>query len=135
MMVLDASAVVALLLRSDAGNRVAERLGDTTDVVHVPHLMLVEVSQVLRRLVQAAVITPDRGKRTITYLRDIDAVRHAHERLLPRMWELRENLTACDATYVALAESLDAPLVTLDAKIAGAPGHNARVEVLAQRTA
>jgi predicted nucleic acid-binding protein len=131
-MVLDVSGVVALLLRSDTGRRVAERLGDTTDVVHVPHLMFVEVSQVLRRPVQTAIITPDRGKRTVTYLRDIDAVRHAHERLLPRMWELRENPTAYDATYVALAASLDAPLVTLDATIAGAPGHHARVEVLAQ---
>jgi predicted nucleic acid-binding protein len=58
-------------------------------------------------------------------------VRHEHEPFLGRMWELRDNLPAYDAAYVALAETLDAPLVTLDARVASAPGHRARVELIA----
>lgn len=129
-MVLDASAVVALLLRSSTGARVVDRIRDPEDVIHVPHLMFVEVAQVLRRHVQAGVITADRGRRSVVYLGDLSAARHSHEPLLGRMWELRDNLTAYDAAYVALAESLEAPLVTLDAKLANAPGHQAQIELL-----
>jgi predicted nucleic acid-binding protein len=56
--------------------------------------------------------------------------RHPHDWLLPRVWELRHNLTACDAIYAALAEALDAPLLTRDRRLAGGPGHQARAEVV-----
>lgn len=130
MIVLDASAVVELLLRSAAGRYVAERLSDPDDVVHAPHLLFAEVAQVLRRQTQAGIITPERGRRAVSHLCDLGAVRHGHESILPRAWELRDNLTVYDALYVALAEALDAPLLTFDAKLANAPGHQARTELL-----
>lgn len=131
MMVLDASAMVELLLRSAAGRQVARRLKEPDDVVHVPHLMFIEVAQVIRRQAQAGLISHDRARRAVTtHLRDFPAARHSHEPLLPRIWELRENLTAYDAAYVALAEALEAPLVTSDVKIAQAPGHDAHVELV-----
>ncbi len=65
----------------------------------------------------------------MSHLRAFPLQRHAHTLVLPRVWDLRHNLTACDATYVALAEVLDATLVTCDARLAAAPGHVARVEV------
>lgn len=84
----------------------------------------------MRRLVVAGAIPAERGSRAIRRLSQLDLARHPHEELLPRVWELRDNLTAYDAVYVALAEALNAPLLTLDARLARAPGHRARVELL-----
>jgi predicted nucleic acid-binding protein len=61
---------------------------------------------------------------------DFPLIRYQHDLLLPRIWELRHNLTAYDAAYVALAEALGAPLLTRDRRIAAAPGHRARVELV-----
>lgn len=130
MIVLDASAVIELLRRSTVGRLVASRLSDADDVLHVPHFMSLEVCQVLRRLARIGVITSDRAREALFDLEQLATIRHSHEPLLPRVWELRENLTAYDAAYVALAEGLSAPLVTCDEKLAGAPGHRARVELL-----
>lgn len=127
MIVLDASAVVELLLRSPSGDQVAAHLENPDDVIHVPHLLAVEVAQVLRRLTHAGVITAERAAQALADLGDLAGIRHGHEPLLPRIWEMRENLTAYDATYVALAEALDAPLLTFDTKIAAAPGHHAQL--------
>jgi predicted nucleic acid-binding protein len=62
---------------------------------------------------------------------ELTLVRYPHEPLGDRVWDLRENLTAYDATFVALAEALDVPLVTCDARLAGAPGHDAQIELYA----
>ncbi len=75
-------------------------------------------------------MTAERGAQALSDLADLDVVHHPHEPLLPTMWRLRSNLTAYDAAYVALALALDAPLVTLDARIAAAPGHGARIDVI-----
>lgn len=130
MIVLDASAAVELVLRLPLGNAVAERLVDPDEAVHAPHLLSVECAQAVRRYVQRGELRPGRGKEALADLADLDVVRHAHEPLLPAIWRLRDNLTAYDAAYVALAEVLDAPLVTLDARLAAAPGHQARVELI-----
>ena len=95
--------------------------------IHVPHLLRVEVTQVIRRLVHAGDVSAERGGFALEDLVDLDAVRHAHEPLLPLVWDLRANLTAYDATYVALSLVLDAPLVTSDAKLARAPGLGAEI--------
>lgn len=127
---LDASAVLELLRRSGPGSRLAGLLGDEGVAVHVPHVMALEVTQGLRRLVRAGTLPAPRAGLALAALWDLDAVRHEHEPFLPRIWQLRENLTAYDAAYVALAEALDAPLLTLDARLAAAPGHAAEVELL-----
>jgi len=90
----------------------------------------VEVTQGLRRLVRAREVSPDRAAEAIADLSDLDLHRHPHLDLLPRAWKLRENVTAYDAMYVALAEALDAPIVTCDTPLAKAPGHGAHIEVI-----
>ena len=130
MIVLDASVVLELLLNTAAGRSVANRIQRPEESLHVPHLLDVEVAQVLRRYVQHGVLSAERGRQSLTYLRQLDVTRYAHEALLQRMWALRENLTAYDAAYVALAEVLNAPLLTRDAKLAAAPGVQARVELV-----
>ncbi|MBW3611725.1 MAG: type II toxin-antitoxin system VapC family toxin [Actinobacteria bacterium] len=131
MIVLDASAAVELVLRLPLGGKVAQRLADPDEAVHAPHLLGVEVAQVVRRYVHRGELGAQRAVEALGDFADLDVVRHPHEPLLLRMWHLRDNLTAYDATYVALAEALDAPLLTLDAGLANAPGHDARVELVA----
>jgi predicted nucleic acid-binding protein len=130
LIVLDASAVVALLLSTDLGRRVAARISPTTVSLHAPELLDVEVAQALRRYVRLGGITADRGVMGVEALGQLDITRYRHLELLSRIWVLRDNLTAYDATYVALAEALDAPLLTLDARLASASGHQAEVRLV-----
>ena len=102
----------------------------TEDELHSPHLVDVEVTQGLRRLVRAGEVSADRAADVIADLADLDLHRHAHLDLLTRAWKLRENVTAYNAMYVALAEALNAPIVTCDTPLAKAPGHRARIEVI-----
>jgi predicted nucleic acid-binding protein len=90
----------------------------------------VEVVQVLRRYARQQIITAARGEEAVQDLHDLPLSRYPHDILLPRVWELRAVLTAYDAVYIALAELLNAPLITCDRKIAHASGHHATVEVL-----
>ncbi len=130
MIVVDASVVVASLLSTGgAGARARERLRLDPDV-HVPHLLDVEVTAALRRRVRLGQTDVDVATEVMADLAGLAALRWDHEPLLRRVWELRENVTPYDAVYVVLAEMLDAPLVTSDARLSGAPGLNCRVEVL-----
>lgn len=129
-MVLDASAVLELLLRTAAGNRVEAKLFSNGGSLHAPHLIDVEIAQVIRRHATAGIISGSRGKEALQDLADLSLNRHAHTESLPRIWELRHNLTAYDAAYVALAEALDAPLLTCDRKLARASNHRARIELV-----
>jgi predicted nucleic acid-binding protein len=131
VIVLDASAAVELLIGTGNGDLVADRIADPAVSLHIPHLLAVEVSQVLRRLVVAGELRPGRAVAALDDLADLDAERYPHEPFLTRIFALRANLTAYDAAYVALAETLDAPVVTFDRKLAGAPGNKATVELLA----
>jgi predicted nucleic acid-binding protein len=128
VIVLDASAAFEWLLETPTGSRVDERI--LSESLHAPHLIDVEVAQVLRRYAALGVVTASRARGALQDLIDLRLVRYPHDFLLPRIWELRENFTAYDAAYVALAETLDAPLVTCDRKIASASLHHARVEVI-----
>ena len=92
-----------------------------TDSLHAPALLDVEVAQVVRRYTASGEIAAQTGERALSALADLDAVRYTHELLLPLIWRLRSNLTAYDAAFVALAAVLDAPLLTLDARMARAP--------------
>lgn len=129
-MVVDASVVVEVLLRTPAADAIAERLFTPRETLHAPHLMDVEVAQVLRRYVARGEVQPEHGRELVALLAQFPITRHAHQPLLARMWELRDNLTAYDAAYVALAEGLRAPLITRDQRLASAPGTPAKVELL-----
>ena len=130
MIVLDASALVELILQTPTGHLVAGRIADPAESLHVPHLADVEVVQALRRYVREGEIEADAAGVALTDLRDLDLQRHAHEPLLERVWELRKNLTAYDAVYVALAEVLDVVLLTCDRRLSQAPGMSRRVALV-----
>jgi len=130
VIVLDASAAIEMLLRTSTGSRVEARVSSPGESLHAPHLIDLEVAQVLRRFAAARAIAFARGKEALEDLRDISLVRYPHVVLLERIWELRDNLTAYDAAYVALAEALDAPLLTCDRKLASPRSHRARIEVI-----
>lgn len=133
MIVLDASALVDLLLHTATGELALARIGDPAVVLHTPHLADIEVTQVLRRYVRAGEIAEETAAAALVDLRDLDLQRHAHEPLLERVWQLRHNLTAYDAVYVALAEVLDGVLLTCDGALSRAPGLACRVELLQAR--
>lgn len=130
MIVIDASALLEFLLQTELGTKVEARLFRDRDEFHAPHLADVEVTQGLRRLVRAGEVSPARGAEAIADLADLDLHRHSHLDLLTRVWRLRESVTAYDAVYVALAEALDAPLVTCDRPLAGTTGHHATIEIV-----
>jgi predicted nucleic acid-binding protein len=130
VIVLDASAAIEWLLQSPVGVKIDHRIFAPAESLHAPHLLDVEVAQVLRRYVRDKTITAQRGQEALEDLGDLPLSRYPHDFLIPRIWELRATLTAYDAAYVALAELLDAPLLTCDGKIASAPGHDANIEVV-----
>ncbi|HEX5610823.1 MAG TPA: type II toxin-antitoxin system VapC family toxin [Solirubrobacterales bacterium] len=129
MIVLDASVLApALADDGEDGDRVRERLRD--EALAAPELIDLEVVSVLRRAVRARNLDERRSGQALTDLATMPLRRVPHLRLLPRIWELRDNLTAYDASYVALAETLGAPLLTADGPLAAAPGIRCEVEVL-----
>jgi predicted nucleic acid-binding protein len=130
VIVVDASVVVEILLSTPAANAIAERLFVPRETLHAPHLMDVEVAQVLRRYVARGDVDPEHGRALILLLAQFPIARHAHQPLLPRIWALRDNFTAYDAAYIALAEGLKAPLLTRDKGLASAPGPVASVELI-----
>jgi predicted nucleic acid-binding protein len=130
VIVIDASAMLEFLLQTPLGTRVEARLFRHGEEFHSPHLVDVEVTQGLRRLVRSGEVTAVRAAEAIADLADIDLHRHPHLDLLTRVWQLRENVTAYDAMYVALAEALDATVITCNAPLAKVPGHRARIEAV-----
>ena len=130
MIVVDASALLEFLLQTPLGTRIEARLFRGLDEFHAPHLADVEVTQGLRRLVRTGELSAARAAGTIADLADFDLHRHPHLDLLTRAWKLRDNVTAYGAMYIALAEALDAPIVTCDTPLAKAPGHRAQIEVI-----
>ena len=128
MIVLDASAVLELLLGTRSGRSIAAKIADPALSLHAPHLLDVEVAQALRRYLRNGELTSKDAEGALQDLHDLDIERYAHEPLLDRVWALRKNLTAYDAVYVALAEALDTTLLTCDAKLARAPGATGRVQ-------
>jgi predicted nucleic acid-binding protein len=130
LIVLDASAVLEALLRTQTAAVVERWLFDAEQTLHAPHLLDVEVAQVLRRYATSGEIDASRGRMALADLADLPVQRYPHDFLLPRVWELGNDLTAYDAVYVALAEALDAPLLTGDQRLAAAAGRYTRVELV-----
>lgn len=130
MIVLDASALVELALATPTGLRVAGRISDAGEGLHTPHLADLEVAQVLRRYWRQGLVSETEAVEGLAALRNLGLRRHAHEPLLERIWNLRANLTAYDAVYVALAEALPALLLTCDRKLAHTPGVGARIQLV-----
>ena len=129
MIVVDASALLEVLLRTEAAAVVEARVFGGGRL-HAPHLLDLEVAQVLRRYALAGDLEADRAREALEDFRDFRIERYPHHLFLTRVWDLRQNATAYDAAYLALAEALEAPLVTRDARLAGVPGHSANVEVI-----
>lgn len=129
MIVLDTSAAVDWLLQTTAGKRIEKRIYARNESLHTVHLLDAEFAQVMRRLVRAGTLASRRAEEAIEDLTALRVSRYAPVLLLNRIWRLRQNLSAYDAAYVALAEELKAPLITRDSRLAAAPGHSATVEV------
>jgi len=130
VIVLDASVLLEVLLRMPAGVALEDRLFEPEESLHVPHLVDIEVAQVLRRYALAGEVEAVRCSAALDDLAGLPLTRYPHEFLMSRVWDLRGNLSAYDAVYVALAEALDASLLTRDRRLANAPGHGVRVEVV-----
>ena len=130
MIVIDASTLIDALLDVRGAARVAERLFGAGETLHAPHLIDIEVAQVMRRYSRSGEIDAARGMQILEDLNDFPIARYPHHPFLSRIWELRHNVTAYDAAYVALAEALAAPLLTRDAKLASSTGHDARIELI-----
>lgn len=109
----------------------AGRIAQPGETLHAPHLLDLEVAQVLRRQRRAGVVDELRGRRALDDLRALRIARYAHDIFLLRIWQLRDSVTAYDAAHLALAEVLAAPLLTLDERLSRSRGHRARVELVA----
>jgi predicted nucleic acid-binding protein len=128
-LVVDASAVVELLLRTPRGISFGPVLHEHE--LHVPALCDVEVIAALRRTLLARTMVIARAEQALGVYRDLRLARHGHLALLARAIALRDNFTVYDACYVALAQHLDAALLTADAPLARATARHTSVELLA----
>lgn len=122
--------MLEVLLNTAAAERIGARLFDSQETLHAPHLVDLEVAQVLRRYSLSGELDLERGREAICDLSEFPLLRYPHEPLLERIWELRGHVTAYDAAYIALAEALDAPLLTRDRKLAATRGHAAAIELV-----
>jgi predicted nucleic acid-binding protein len=129
VIVLDASAVLELRFRTAAAEAVERRVARDPSL-HAPSLLDLEVAQVIRRYWAAGEMLGERGSQAIADLAILPIRRCPHSPLLERVWELRAGITAYAAAYVALAETLRAPLVTRDRRLARTRGHRARIELV-----
>lgn len=120
MIVLDASAAIDWLLQTDVGKQIDNRIYASAESLHAPHLLDIEVAQVLRRLVREGAVSAPRADQAIQDLLDLRVTRYPHFVFLPHIWRLRDNFSAYDAAYVALTEKLRATLITRNSRVASA---------------
>jgi predicted nucleic acid-binding protein len=130
MVVIDASALIEALLQTPRGKPIAARMSALDEPIHVPHLIDLEVVHYFRKAIRIGTVGAGRAQQILNDFSDIPAERYDHFRFLHRIWQLRDSVSAYDAAYVALAEALDARLLTCDAKLAAAHGHRAEIELV-----
>ena len=129
MIVADASVIVEVLLNTPVAATISHHLFAPDETLFAPHLIDLEVLQVLRRFARTAEMGSIRAEQALQVYSNMQLNRYAHDLLAPRIWALRHNCTTYDAAYIALAEALDAPLITRDRALASGRGHRARVLV------
>jgi predicted nucleic acid-binding protein len=129
VIVLDASAAIDWLLQTATGQQIENRIYSCGEPLHAPHLLDLEVAQVLRRLVREVALSAQRADQALQDLLRLRVTRYPHFVFLPNIWRLRHNLSAYDAAYVALAEKLGATLITRDARLAAASPRGVTVEL------
>ena len=131
MRVVDASFVVEWLKGAERYDAIVAALNEPeAGPFFAPDLMDIEIISAFRRMVRRRDITPARATASVELLSALPIARRPAAVLAPRVWALRDNLSAYDATYVALAEALRAPLLTCDGRLAGAPGHGAEIRLI-----
>ena|SRR3712207_5749393 len=130
MIVLDASAAVEMLIHGPVSDALRRALSDSNETLIAPHLLDIEVISAFRNLAIGRRIEATRVADFMDELRTLPLSRLDHTPLLDRIWELRQNFTAYDAAYIALAEAMEAVLYTCDDKLL--KGHRARVRLFAQ---
>jgi predicted nucleic acid-binding protein len=130
VIVVDASAMLDALLQTSAAASVRQHLFSPRQTLHAPHLLDIEVAQVIRRYVLAGELDAGRALGALDNLAAFQVRRYPHGALLPRVWELRNNFSAYDAVYLALAEALDARLLTRDRRFATSVGRHSSVELV-----
>lgn len=128
MIVVDSSALIAHLTGIPSVPGLDDRVLAEREL-HAPHLIDLEILNALRKLVRLDAISASHATMLIEDLSDVRLARYRHDGFRHRIWELRDHLSAYDASFVALAETLDATLVTVDARLARAAGHEARIEL------
>src|SRR5882757_10791798 len=129
MIVLDASATIDWLLQTAVGREIEERIYSRGESLHAPHLLDLEVAQVLRRLVREGSVSAPRADQAIQDLLDLRVTRYPHFVFLPRIWRLRDNFSAYDAAYIALTEKLGATLITRDGRLASTSARLVSIEL------
>jgi predicted nucleic acid-binding protein len=130
MIVLDASAALELLLRAGDHPGLVNRVLESGETIAAPHILDLEVAQVLRRFLIAGELTAARAREAIEDHLALGIARYPHDGLLERIWQLRANCTAYDAAYIALAEAIDAAVITCDRRLSAVPGIRTTVEVI-----
>ena len=126
---LDASAAIDWLLQTAAGKQIETRIYSRGESLHAPHLLDLEVAQVLRRLVREGAVSGPRAEQAIQDLFDLRVTRYPHFIFLPHIWRIRDNFSAYDAAYVALADKLGATLITRDTRLASAAARLLSIEL------
>ena len=129
MIVLDASAAIDWLLQTAVGQRIEKRIYSRAESLHAPHLLDLEVAQVLRRLVRETSISAQRADHALEDLLALRVTRYPHFVFLPHIWRLGHNLSAYDAAYVVLTRELDATLITRDARLASVSVSGVTIEL------
>lgn len=131
MIVFDASALMTSVSSAESGR--PARLAMLEETVAAPHLIDLEFMAACRNAYRRSELSEELTLEVLRRGRMVPIERFSHEPLLSRVWELRDNLTSYDASYVALAEVLDCPLYTSDGGIARAPGVNCEVRFIPNR--
>ena len=130
MIVLDASAALELLLNTATGRLITREISSREATLHAPHLIDLEIIQVLRRYVLSTEIPETRAVVAINHWLQLDVTRYPHEPFLSNVWQYRNNLTAYDAAYIALAKVLNASLVTCDRALADITESDRTIKVI-----